>query len=194
MTTNNFFNLKLLKEGSSLAFEKLYDQYSGGLYNFILKISYGNAYLSQELTQRTFIKLWEMREHIDTDKSLFSYLCTIAKNMLLNELEHQTIEFIYQEYFKQHNPVSDYSTEKEINRKMLEDIIDKLAEQLPPARKQIFILSKKEDYSIKEIAKMLNLAETTVQTQLSKALAFIKEQLAQHYNWVILPILSSIMC
>ena len=29
------------------------------------------------------------------DKNFISYLCTIAKNMLLNEYEHQTIQFIY---------------------------------------------------------------------------------------------------
>ncbi|MDR0865676.1 MAG: RNA polymerase sigma-70 factor [Candidatus Symbiothrix sp.] len=189
----NAFNLKLLKEGSSHAFEKLYDQYSGKLYNFILKISHGNTYLSEELTQQAFIKVWEIRERITAEKSFFAYLCTIAKNMLLNELEHQTIEFIYQEYFKQNNPMPDYSTEKEINRKMLEEMIDKLAEQLPPARKQIFILSKKEEYSVKEIAKKLNLAETTVQTQLSKALAFMKEQLAKQYDLIVLVILS-LMC
>ncbi|MDR0833677.1 MAG: RNA polymerase sigma-70 factor [Candidatus Symbiothrix sp.] len=192
METNDSFNLNLLKEGSSLAFEKLYDQYSGKLYNFILRISNGNTYLSEELTQRTFVKIWETRQLIASDKSFFSYLCTIAKNMLLNELEHQTVVYIYQEYFKQSGSISDYSTEKEINRKMLEEMIDKLAQQLPPARKRIFLLSKNRGYSIKEIAKELNLAESTVQTQLSKALAFMKAQLAKHYYLIVLVILACI--
>ncbi|GHV58048.1 RNA polymerase sigma factor [Bacteroidia bacterium] len=146
--------IRLIQDNEN-AFEKLYDQYSGKLYNFILKVSHGNTYLSEELTQRTFIKVWETRERVDSDKSFFAYLCTIAKNMLLNELEHQTIEFVYQEYFKQSDPVSDYSTEKEVNRKLLEEMIDNLAEKLPPARKRIFLLSKNKGYSIKEIAKFI---------------------------------------
>jgi RNA polymerase sigma-70 factor (ECF subfamily) len=188
MTTNDYHYLKSLKEGSSLAFEQLYDQYSGKLYNFILKIAQSSVYLAEELTQRTFIKVWETKERVTPDKSFFSYLCTIAKNMLLNELEHQTIEFVYQEYFKQHEEIAEYSTEEIVDLRFLEEIIDKLTEQLPPARKQIFILSKKNELSIKEIAQQLNLAETTVQTQLSKALAFMKDQLSKHYYLVMLSV------
>jgi RNA polymerase sigma-70 factor (ECF subfamily) len=181
MTTDDSPDLKLLREGSSPAFEQLYDRYSGKLYNFILKIAQGSEYLAEELTQRTFIKVWETKERVSPDKSFFSYLCTIAKNMLLNELEHQTIEFVYQEYFMQYGEISENTTENIVDLRFLEDLIDKLTEQLPPARKQIFILSKKEELSVKEIAQQLNLAETTVQTQLSKALAFMKEQLAKYY-------------
>ncbi|KAA6300785.1 MAG: ECF RNA polymerase sigma factor SigL [Candidatus Ordinivivax streblomastigis] len=180
MENNDYLNLKLLQQGSVPAFENLYNLYSGKLYHFILKISNRDTWQAEELVQRTFIKVWETHHCIDPDKSFISYLCVIAKNMLLNEWEHQTIEYVYQEYFKQHVSAHDYSTDKEVDLKFLEDVIDKLTKQLPPARRQIFILSRKNDYSIKEIAKKLNLAETTVQTQLTKALTFMKEQLSKY--------------
>lgn len=186
MEMDDSFNLKLLQEGSVPAFEKLYDQYSGKLYYFILKISNGNTYLTEELVQRTFIKVWETRERIHPDKTFVSYLCTIAKNMLLNELEHRTIEFIYQEYFIQNDSFDNCATDNKLNLNILEEIVDKLAEQLPPARRQIFILNKKEEYSVREIAQKLNLAESTVQTQLAKATAFMKNELSKHY---LLPML-----
>jgi RNA polymerase sigma-70 factor (ECF subfamily) len=171
--------LQLLKEGSESAFRYLYNQYSGKLYHFIMKISHGDTYQAEELTQRTFICVWERREQINLDKSFLSYLCTIAKNMLLNELEHQTVEFIYQEYVKQREPSAENSADKEADLKMLEGIIGQLAGQLPPGRKQIFMLSR-QNYSVKEIAKKLNLAETTVRTQLSKALTFMREKLSKY--------------
>jgi len=87
--------LELLKKGSSPSFESLYHRYSGKLYNFVMKVSKGDSYIAEELVQRTFIKVWETKEYVNPDKSFISYLCTIAKNMLLNEYEHQTIQFIY---------------------------------------------------------------------------------------------------
>src|ERR1035437_7721622 len=92
--------LELLRNASMQSFENLYHRYSGKLYNFVMKVSKGDTYIAVELVQRTFIKVWETREYVNPDKSFISYLCTIAKNMLLNEYKHQTIQFIYEEYFK----------------------------------------------------------------------------------------------
>ncbi len=174
--------LKLLRNASMQSFENLYHRYSGKLYNFVMKVSKGDSYIAEELVQRTFIKVWENRTHIDPDKSFISYLCTIAKNMLLNEYEHQTVQFIYQEYVKANVIDEDRSTEKEVEKNLLEEYIDKLAEELPPRRREIFILSKKDGLSNKEIAQQLQIAESTIETQLSKAFAFMRSQIQKHYK------------
>jgi len=186
--------LELLRNASMQSFESLYHRYSGKLYNFVMKVSKGDSYIAEELVQRTFIKVWEIREYVNPEKSFISYLCTIAKNMLLNEYKHQTIQFIYEEYIKVKTTDNDNSTEEEIDKKLLEEYIDKLADKLPPKRRAIFILSRKEGLSNKMIAKQLNISESTIETQLSKALAFMKSQLHNHYDHilVILFILSMI--
>lgn len=171
-----------LRKGSSKAFEDLFHQYSGRLYNFILKFSFGNTYLAEEIVQRTFIKIWETHTSVNPDKSFISYLCTIAKNMLVNEYEHQTVEYVYKSYILNHNSSYDNSTEKEVNKNFLEEYIDNLIEKLPPARKQVFILSRKKMLSNKEIAEQLQISESTVETQLSKAISFMKERITKHYN------------
>lgn len=133
--------LELLKKGSSPSFESLYRRYSGKLYNFVMKVSKGDSYIAEELVQRTFIKVWETKEYVNPEKSFISYLCTIAKNMLLNEYEHQTIQFIYEEYVKVRTVENDDSTEKELDKNLLEEYIDKLADKLPPKRREIFMLT-----------------------------------------------------
>jgi RNA polymerase sigma-70 factor (family 1) len=177
--------LELLKNASKQSFEALYHRYSGKLYNFVMKVSKGDNYMAEELVQRTFIKVWGNRESVNSEKSFISYLCTIAKNMLLNEYEHQTIQFIYEEYIKVKSAENENCTEKEVDKKLLEEYIDKLADKLPPKRKEIFILSRKEGFSNKEIAKQLNISESTIETQLSKALSFMKSQLKQHYDHIL---------
>jgi RNA polymerase sigma-70 factor (family 1) len=177
--------LELLRNASKQSFEALYHRYSGKLYNFIMKVSKGDTYIAEELVQRTFIKVWETREYVNSDKSFISYLCTIAKNMLLNEYEHQAIQFIYEEYIKVIATENDDSTEKEVNKNLLEEYIDKLADELPPKRREIFILSRKEGLSNKQIAQKLKISESTIETQLSKALSFMKSKLKQHYDHIL---------
>ena len=177
--------LGLLRNASKESFEALYYRYSAKLYNFVMKVSKGDTYMAEELVQRTFIKIWETREYINPDKSFISYLCTIAKNMLLNEFEHQTVQFIYEEYIKMSVAENDNSTEKEVNKNLLEEYIDILANKLPPKRKEIFNLSRKEGLNNKLIAKKLNISESTIETQLSKALSFMKTQLKDHYDQIL---------
>ena len=87
-----------LKDGSFQAFERLYNMYSGKLYNFIMRLSSGNQYMAEEVVQSTFIRIWEVREKVDTNASFISFLCTIAKNLLMNMYQRQTVEYVYNEY------------------------------------------------------------------------------------------------
>lgn len=172
-----------LKSGSFDAFEQVYKLYSGKLYNFVMKISKGDSYWAEEIVQRTFVRLWEIHDQVDPGKSLISYLCTIAKNLLMNIYQRQTVEYIYAEYvLESAEEYSDSNIDAVLDGKLLEEYIDRLAEELPPSRKKIFILSKRKHLTNKEIAVELNISESTVATQLSLALKFMKDKLMAHYD------------
>ncbi|WP_294548161.1 RNA polymerase sigma-70 factor [uncultured Bacteroides sp.] len=174
-----------LKEGSFQAFEKLYTMYSGKLYNFIMRLSSGNQYMAEEVVQTTFIRIWEVRGKVDPDASFISFLCTIAKNLLMNMYQRQTVEYVYNEYLMKSAADRDSQTEDTIDLRFLNDYIDSLAEELPAQRKKIFILSKRQNYTNKEIAEMMGISESTVATQLSLAVKFMREQMMKHYDKVI---------
>ena len=174
-----------LKDGSFQAFERLYNMYSGKLYNFIMRLSSGNLYMAEEVVQSTFIRIWEVREKVDTNASFISFLCTIAKNLLMNMYQRQTVEYVYNEYLLKSGLDHDSQTEDTIDLHFLNDYIDSLAEELPAQRKKVFILSKRQNYTNKEIAEMMGISESTVATQLSLAVKFMREQLMKHYDKVI---------
>ncbi|RGN36433.1 RNA polymerase sigma-70 factor [Bacteroides oleiciplenus] len=178
--------LQSLTEGSFPAFEKLYNLYSGKLYNFMMRISSGNQYMAEEVVQQTFIRVWEVRERIDPTENFISYLCTIARNMSMNMYQHQTVEYIYTKYLLKSSSDRDQQTEESTDLRFLNDYIDSLAEELPPSRKKIFLLSKRQGYTNKEIAGMLGISESTVATQLSLAVKFMREQFIKHYDKLIL--------
>lgn len=128
--------LQSLKEGSFSAFEKLYNLYSGKLYNFMMRLSSGNQYMAEEVVQQTFIRLWEVREKVDPTENFVSYLCTIARNLSRNMYQHQTVEYIYTEYLLKSNPDRDHQTEESTDLRFLNDYIDSLAEELPPSQQE----------------------------------------------------------
>ena len=174
-----------LKNGSFQAFERLYNMYSGKLYNFIMRISSGNQYMAEEVVQSAFIRVWEVRERVEPESSFISFLCTIAKNLLMNMYQRQTVEYVYNEYLKNTGVDRDSQTEESIDLRFLNEYIDSLAEELPAQRKKIFILSKRQNYTNKEIAEMMGISESTVATLLSLAVKFMREQLMKHYDKIV---------
>ena len=148
-----------LKDGFFQAFERLYNMYSGKLYNFIMRLSSGNQYMAEEVVQSTFIRIWEVREKVDTNASFISFLCTIAKNLLMNMYQRQTVEYVYNEYLLKSSVDRDSQTEENIDLHFLNDYIDSLAEELPAQRKKIFILSKRQNLSLIHISEPTRLID-----------------------------------
>lgn len=170
-----------LKQGNIHSFEYLYNLWSGKLYNFVMRISKGDSYLAEEIVQSVFVRIWENRQTLDPEKSFGAYLCTIAKNQLVNVYRHRMLEQLYQEKIKTTIPVEN-TTEKEVDYHLLEEYIDSLIEQLPSARRKIFVLSRRNMLTNKEIATELNLSENTVESQLTKAISFMRNRINQHYG------------
>lgn len=179
---NNHILIAELKSGSFKAFEGLYQQTSGKLYNFMMRLTQGNSYMSEEIVQHAFMRVWEYRNSIDPEKSFLSYLCTIAKNILISQYQKETVEFVYKEYVTHYQDEQNSYTEEETDLHFLNEYIDKLIDQMPPSRKKIFVMSKRQQFSNKEIATELQISESTVATQLSLAVNFVKKHFEVHYD------------
>ncbi|MDI9625186.1 MAG: RNA polymerase sigma-70 factor [Bacteroidota bacterium] len=177
--------IKDLKRGSGEAFEIIYNRYVGKLYNFMLGITRGDEYMSEEMVQTAFIRLWETRERIDTGKSLISYLATIAKNTLYNKYKRQTVELIYREMVLREETEIDHTTEQQVEGEWLKRSLDDLIDQMPPGRKNIYKLSRQQEMSTKEIAEKLGISVSTVETQLSLATKYMKNELLKHRDKLI---------
>lgn len=182
MNHDNEILIQPLKNGSVKAFDALYQLYSARLYNFVLKISKGDTYMAEEIVQRVFIKIWEDRSMLDTQKSFNAFICTIAKNMLINEYKHQMVEFVYQEYILQINEEGSSDGVDKIEYVFLEKYLNTLIEQLTPARREVYIMNRIDKLTVKEIAQRSGKSEKTIEKQLSEANEFIRRQFSKHYD------------
>lgn len=175
-------HVQRLKEGDISSFEFLFMTWSGKLYNFVLKISHGDFYLAEEMVQSVFIKVWENRINLDPEKSFAAYLCTIAKNDLVNIYQHRMLEYLYIEEIAKDGNTTDNYTEDDVEYHLLDEYINSLIDKLPPARREIFLLSRRQLLNNREIASRLHLSENTVESQLTKASSFLRKEISTHYN------------
>jgi RNA polymerase sigma-70 factor (ECF subfamily) len=168
--------------GNSSALRQLYDTYAPTVYRFVFSV-FRNSHDSEEITQMVFIKIWDIRSTLRDDTNLLSFLLTIAKNSSYNFLKHKYKEKLMFEKMeltlkdKTSELVDNSLIEKDLNV-LLSDLIDKL----PPKRKEVFVLSRFKGLSYKEIATKLEISENTVDTQMRKALQFIKDKLANEIS------------
>lgn len=164
-----------LKEGSSGAFQVLFDRYGKRIHQF--SIGYlKNVQEAEEIVQEVFLKIWNVREELKSDKSLDSYVFTIAKNAILNTIRKSKNEQLYLDYAKLY-PGKNILLDDELNFLELERAYKQSIEQLSPKRKQIFLLSREENRSNAEIAAQLGISVKTVENQMTSALAHIKKEL-----------------
>ena len=180
---NESLLVKSLSTGNLLAFNTLFREYGGRLYRF------ANGYLksdaeSEELVQEVFTIIWEKRAELKEELSFKSYLFTIAFNIIR---KHFRTKAYLSEYLKSGiSSDPDMQTSEKITYDSLHKYITELVNQLPARRKEIFIKSRFEGLSVKEISDELNISHKTVENQLTNALKFIRTNLNRESLSVIL--------
>jgi RNA polymerase sigma-70 factor (ECF subfamily) len=163
-----------LSKGNLLAFNSLYKAYSKRIYRFAF------GYLkskeeSEELVQEVFTIIWEKRSALKHELSFKSFLFTIAFNIIRRHFRTRTYlaDYLRSETIDD----QDIQTSQKISYDSLYKYITELVNQLPERRKDIFIKSRFEGMSIKEIADKLTISHKTVENQLTDALKFIRTNL-----------------
>lgn len=167
--------VKKLKAGDSFAFEVLFYKYRNKIKGFAQKIVPAQID-PEEIVQEVFVKVWLKKEAIDPEKDFQSYLFSIAKNLVLDHLKSAVNRKLYfvGEHFHQDLLVED-GLEASITEET-EEKLQKLINEIPERRREIFRLSRFEGLSYKQIAERLNISENTVDSQIRNALAFLRKE------------------
>lgn len=158
------------------AFNELYNLYSRRIFGF----AYGFLRSKEEaegIVQEVFVKIWETRNNLRSDLSFSWFLFTIARNLILNKLQHHQYEMRYQKDFLAETSGDDNNTEEQVFYRDMSDHINNLIMELPPKRKEIFLLSRFEGLSYQEISEKLNISVKTVEVQISLALKYIRARI-----------------
>ena len=174
-----------LKSGDQFAFEVLFYKYKNKLKGFAVKLIPPQID-PDEIVQKVFIKIWVQKDKIDPEKSFSSLLFTIAKNEIIDQLRSSVNKKMY---LMGNDLITDLDIPEETVPELQQNMERKMGElinSLPERRKQIFELNRFEGLTYKQIAKQLGISENTVDTQIRKALDFLRTEIRKHRNLILL--------
>lgn len=162
-----------LRKGDNMAFERLYFLHREKLLSAMWRMLKSRE-LVEELVQEVFLKLWESRDKIDTEKPLKAYLFHIAGNLAKNIIRRAYYDKRMRALLLPVNEMVYSHIDEALRDKENKALLDELLNKLPPQRKKVYTLCKLEGKSYKEVSQMLDISEGTVNDHIRKANLYFK--------------------
>lgn len=157
------------------SFDDIYVRYSKRVYNYTLSKCH-NRELTEDITQTTFLKAIEHADSFRNDCDIYTWLCQIARNTLLDELSRHDNRNISIEYIENEENllVSDTDILSELISEEEKEILYKKIHWLDERQKEI-IFHRLLGLSFKEIGAVFEQSETWARVNYYRA----KEKLQQ---------------
>lgn len=175
-TSMNSLFLKVIEQDDYQAFENIFKKTYRSLCSFSGKLVH-NHELAEEIVDDVFYNLWKNRKKIQINSSFKSYLLTAVKNRSLDYLRKLR---------KERNAALENASgvacrDAIATDKMAYDElslkVEAAIQALPKQCRTIFLLSREQELKYKEIAEMLNISIKTVDTQMGRALKYLRQTL-----------------
>jgi len=161
------------------AFELAFNQYWERLYKHACK-KLNSEELAKDMVQETFTTMWKNLDKLSNQDQLLPYLYVVLRNLVLNQYAKDEVRLRYAAERVSLTEDSDYSAHQILVSKELQEIIDDEIEKMPLRMKEIYVLKREEQLSIREIAEKLQLSEQTVKNQLQSASHRLKMRITQY--------------
>lgn len=168
-----------LKNDQPGAFENLFDQYWKALYERAYR-HFRDQSEAEDMVQDIFASIWDRRYTINITTSIQNYLQTALKYQMIRKtsranLHEQAVKHLLYRMEEMEETILDVLMAEEIRH-----TLDQAIKTFPENMQQIFLL-RTENYTIREIAQALGLAEQTVKNNNSEALKRLKYIVTQKH-------------
>lgn len=152
-------------------FSEIFKEYAETLHNFLFYKT-GNENQAKDLTQEAFTRLWQNCASV-LYSSAKGYVFKTANNLLLNQFDHQKIVL----KFQQRPTIShtDESPEFLLEEKELKKELETAIAALPEKQRVVFLLSRIEKKTYKEIAEVLEISKQAVEKRMYAALDTLRQ-------------------
>lgn len=138
---------------------------------------------AEDATQEILMKLWKNKKSIKNYNNVEAFSMTMTKNFCYDKLKSkqaQNLKIVHNNYED-----TQVALQKQLEVSDSLEWVGKIMNTLPEQQKLIVQLRDIEQYEFKEIAKMLDMNETAIRVNLSRARKTIREQLTNTHNYGI---------
>lgn len=168
-----------LKMGDEAAMSQIIDRHWGSTFQYAAGLV-RTPEIAEDVTQESFVKLWEHRDRYREVGPLRAYLFRIARNRIRGIFRHLRVTEVHatkvRSTIEKAPPTPhDLAVESEL-RSALEAALD----SIPPRRREAFVLVRLKGYSLAEAAEAMGLSRQTVANHVSLAISNLDVALREY--------------
>ncbi|HTF18443.1 MAG TPA: RNA polymerase sigma-70 factor [Chryseolinea sp.] len=171
-------NVRNLTYGDEAGFKRLFDTHWYELYEIAYKKlrSHDDA---EEMVQSVFVEMWGKKDKLRI-ANIEHYLKVCLSNKCIDHIRAGIVRGKYADYFRSLTSTLSDNTEETICFNELAEELNRSVDQLPPKSREVFILSRHQGLTVKEIAGRMELSEKAVEYHITKALKSLKTHLKDY--------------
>ena len=162
---------------------KLYEMFSPKLYAIAIRYT-GNTEDAKDLLHDGFIKIFGKINKYTYNGSFDGWIQQVFVNFVLDFLKKKRLLYYNDELKNEkYNEIFDenfYTIEEKEISKLKEEVLLKIIEKLSPKYRIVFNLYVLEGYSHKEIAKFLNISESTSKSNFFRAKQKLRKMIEEY--------------
>ena len=171
---------KRLCESDQAAFEQIFRRLSPRIFRFVRGMIADDA-KAHDITQDTFAALWKRRDQLEGVDALTPYIFKMARHRVYNAQRDANTRRSYETEApgEVHN-TNPPSPEDELDAELLRTLLDTWIDDLPPRQREVLTLRRIKGLSHTDIAETMDIAPSTVNNHLTRALKQLREHLRTH--------------
>lgn len=174
-------------------FNELYRKHYDGFVRFADSYIRDKA-VAEDLVTESFMTFWDNRQVMLPGSNVRAYLLTVLKNKCLNHLklreyrkkQLQNISEVSQWDLQMRITTLNACNPEEVFSAEIQDLVNQAIKELPPRTLEVFLLSRYQMKSNKEIAEMLGISVKGVEFHMTKALGLLRISLKDYLPILIL--------
>lgn len=174
-----------LSRGDETAFQETFEIYFKVLVLFATKFSLDKE-TAEDLVQDVFVRLYEQKDRLQFHSSLKAFLYQSVRNRCIDLIRSTKTREKHHVEIKAGTDVEGLNSEDLMLQSELEEKIYHSIKQLPDQCQLIFKMNRFEGKKNQEIADELNISKRTVETQISKALKILREDIYPYLKTIII--------
>ncbi len=176
--------MRLKEQRDEAALRELMEHYQGPVYTMACRML-GNAADAEDITQRTFIRVWKAAPDYEPDARFTTWLFTIVKNLVFNESRRRQRKpassldaCAEQGYSPGSSP--EQTPASYLEHKELERVVEAALNQLHPKARMAIQLRRFEEMGYEDIASVLGMTVSATKSLLFRARRELRSLLADY--------------
>jgi RNA polymerase sigma-70 factor (family 1) len=171
--------IRLIAQGDEGSFEQLVHKYQQAVFNTVYRYI-GNQDDVQDLAQEIFIKVWRNAGTFKGKSKFSTWLYRIVVNHCINyrrKNRHKQVSL--DEMTEQESVPEALRVEPDWEQKQKVERIRKAVDELPERQRMALVLAQFEDRSYKEIAEIMKISVSSVESLIFRARTALRSKLAK---------------